>query len=67
MADHLTKKKRSWNMPRIRSRDTTPEKIVRKVLTNLGARYRLHSKQLSGKPDIVIKKDKLAIFINGCF
>jgi len=54
-------------MSLIRSRDTLPEKIVRKVLTNLGVRYRLHSKQLPGKPDIVIKKDKLAIFINGCF
>jgi DNA mismatch endonuclease (patch repair protein) len=67
MTDHLTKKERSWNMSLIRSRDTLPEKIVRKVLTNLGVRYRLHSKQLPGKPDIVIKKDKLAIFINGCF
>jgi len=67
MTDHLTKKERSWNMSLIRSRDTSPEKIVRKVLTNLGVRYRLHSKQLPGKPDIVIKRDKLAIFINGCF
>jgi DNA mismatch endonuclease (patch repair protein) len=67
MADHLTKKKRSWNMSRIRSRDTAPEKVVRKTLTELGARYRLHAKQLPGKPDIVIKKNKTAIFINGCF
>lgn len=64
--DHLTKKKRSWNMSRIRSKDTAPEKTVRKMLSELGLRYRLHSKQLPGKPDI-IKKDKTAIFINGCF
>jgi DNA mismatch endonuclease (patch repair protein) len=67
MTDHLTKKERSWNMSLIRSRDTAPEKIVRKILTEMGARYRLYTKQLPGKPDIVIKKDKLAIFINGCF
>lgn len=67
MADHLTKKERSWNISHIRSRDTAPEKIVRKILTNLGTRYWLHSKQLPGKPDIIIKKDRVAIFINGCF
>ncbi len=67
MADHLTKKKRSWNMSRIRSRNTAPEKIVRKILTELGLRYRLHAKQLPGKPDIIIKKSKTVIFINGCF
>lgn len=65
--DHLTKKHRSWNMSRIRSRDTAPEKIVRKALTKLGWRYRLHSKKLLGKPDVVIPKIKTAIFINGCF
>lgn len=53
-------------MSRIRSKDTAPEKTVRKMLSELGLRYRLHSKQLPGKPDI-IKKDKTAIFINGCF
>jgi DNA mismatch endonuclease (patch repair protein) len=67
MTDHLTKKERSWNMSRIRSRDTAPEKIVRKILTELGLRYRLHVKQLPGNPDIIIKKNKTAIFINGCF
>ena len=67
MIDHLTKKKRSWNMSRIRSRDTVPEKIVREILTELGSRYRLHAKQLPGKPDIIIKKNKIVIFINGCF
>lgn len=54
-------------MSRIRSKDTTPEKKARKILTQLGWRYRLHVSQLPGKPDIVIKKAKTAIFINGCF
>jgi len=65
--DHLTKKERSWNMSRIKSKDTAPEKTVRKVLTNLEFRYRLQAKHLPGKPDIIIKKDKIVIFINGCF
>ncbi|MEK7092562.1 MAG: DNA mismatch endonuclease Vsr [Patescibacteria group bacterium] len=65
--DHLTKKKRSWNMSRIRSKNTAPEKVVRKILSKLGLRYRLHAKQLPGKPDIIIKRDGVAVFINGCF
>jgi DNA mismatch endonuclease, patch repair protein len=67
MADHLSEGKRSWNMSRIRSRDTIPELFVRKKLTNLGVRYRLHVSSLPGKPDIVIKKQKIAVFVNGCF
>lgn len=54
-------------MSRIRSKNTKPEMIVRKVLTKLGHRYRLHVKQLPGKPDIVFSKKRLAMFINGCF
>lgn len=54
-------------MSRIRSKNTGPEKAVRKILSELGFRYRLHAKQLPGKPDIMIKKSKTAIFINGCF
>jgi len=65
--DHLTKKRRSWNMSRIRSKDTAPEKEVRRILTKLGWRYRLHSKKLYGKPDIVITKIDTVFFINGCF
>jgi len=65
--DHLTKKGRSWNMSHIKSKDTAPEKTARKVLTNLGFRYRLQVKHLPGKPDIIIQKDKIVIFINGCF
>ena len=54
-------------MSRIRSKDTAPEKIVRKILTELGWRYRLHAQHLPGKPDIIIKKNETVIFINGCF
>lgn len=54
-------------MSRIRSKNTKLESRVRKALTSLGIRYRLHSKLLLGKPDIVIKSRRTAIFINGCF
>ena len=59
--------KRSAVMRRVRSRDTTPEMIVRKALTRLGARYRLHRADLPGRPDIVMPGRKLAIFVHGCF
>ena len=67
MADHLSPAKRSWNMSRIRSKNTKPELIVRKVLHNSGIRYRLHAKNLPGKPDLSNKSKKFAIFVNGCF
>jgi len=54
-------------MSRIRSKNTKPEIIVRKYLYGAGIRYRLNVKQLPGKPDIVIGKYRIAIFINGCF
>ena len=54
-------------MSRIRSKNTSPEKRVRKILTKLGLRYRLHVKQLPGNPDVVIRKSRTIIFINGCF
>jgi DNA mismatch endonuclease (patch repair protein) len=67
MADHLSSEKRSWNMSRIRSKNTTPELIVRRILTNQGLRYRLHVRSLPGNPDIVIRRKDTALFINGCF
>lgn len=67
MTDHLSKEKRSWNMSRIRSKNTKPELIVRKMLHNSGIRYRLHAKDLPGKPDLSNKSKKFAIFVNGCF
>lgn len=54
-------------MSRIRSKHTKPELMVRKILFNLGFRYRLHAKNLEGKPDIVNIKKHIAIFVNGCF
>jgi len=67
MADVHDKKTRSYNMSRIRSKDTKPEMIVRKFLFANGFRYRLHDKKLPGKPDIVLQKYKTVIFVNGCF
>ena len=67
MTDRLTSQKRSWNMSRIRSRDTSPELAVRKVLYRMGYRYRLHSAVVPGKPDIVLTKFKSVIFVHGCF
>ena len=67
MADHLTKKKRSWNMSRIKSKNTKPELIVRSLLQGMGYRFRLHRKDLPGKPDIVLPKYKIVIFVHGCF
>lgn len=64
--DKLNKQKRGWNMSRIHSKNTKPELIIRKLLFNLGYRYRIHY-LLDGKPDIVFPKQKIAIFINGCF
>lgn len=67
MADVFTPKKRSWNMSRIRSKHTSPELQVRQALSGLGLKYRLHVKSLPGNPDIVFRKYKTVIFINGCF
>jgi len=67
MVDHLSLEKRSWNMSRIRSKNTKPELIVRKMLHNSGIRYRLHVKDLPGKPDLSNKSKGFAIFVNGCF
>lgn len=59
--------KRSAVMRRVKARDTTPERRVRKLLTGLGARYRLHRKDLPGSPDIVLPGRRLAVFVHGCF
>jgi DNA mismatch endonuclease (patch repair protein) len=67
MADVHNKQTRSYNMSRIRSKDTKPELLVRKRLHAQGFRYKLHDKKLPGKPDIVLPKYKTVIFIHGCF
>lgn len=67
MADVLTPQQRSYNMSRIRNKNTKPEEIVRKYLFSRGFRYRKNVSKLPGKPDIVLPKYKTIIFVNGCF
>jgi DNA mismatch endonuclease, patch repair protein len=67
MVDKLTPKERSKNMGKIRSKDTSPELIVRKLTHSLGYRFRLHRKDLPGKPDLVFPGKKKVIFVHGCF
>lgn len=67
MADVHSKAIRSYNMSRIRGKDTKPELLVRRFLFANGLHYRLHDKKLPGKPDIILKKFKTVIFVHGCF
>ena len=61
------KKTRSFNMSRIKGKNTKPEELVRKYLFSQGFRYRKNVRTLPGSPDIVLPKYKTAIFVNGCF
>jgi DNA mismatch endonuclease (patch repair protein) len=65
--DRLTKARRSWNMSRVRGKDTKPEKNVRSLLHKMGYRFRLHDRTLPGCPDIVLRKYQTLIFVHGCF
>ena len=65
--DRLTKQQRSSNMAAIHGKDTKPEMVVRRYLWAHGFRYRLNHPRLPGKPDIVMRKYRTCIFINGCF
>lgn len=67
MPDKLTIEQRHKNMAAIRAKDTKPEIIVRKFLWSRGFRYRLNHPRLPGKPDIVLRKYKTCVFVNGCF
>ena len=67
MVDIITKEKRSWNMSRIKGRDTKPELMLRSMLHRAGFRFRLHDSRLLGKPDIVLPRYNTIIFVNGCF
>jgi DNA mismatch endonuclease, patch repair protein len=67
VADKFTPEERSRIMARVKGRDTKPEKIVRSLLHAMGYRFRLHRKDLPGKPDIVLPKHKKVIFVHGCF
>lgn len=65
--DTFSKEKRSWVMSRIRSCDTSPEKIVRSYLHACGYRFRLCNKKLPGNPDIILPRFHTVVFVHGCF
>jgi DNA mismatch endonuclease (patch repair protein) len=65
--DRISREHRSWNMSRIKSRDTNPERTVRSILHRLGYRFRLHVSSLPGRPDIVLPKWRQVILVHGCF
>lgn len=65
--DKLSPSRRSWNMAQIRGRDTAPELAVRSALHRLGFRFRLRNYGLPGRPDVVLVRRKVAVFVHGCF
>lgn len=67
MTDKFSKEKRSWIMGRVRGRDTIPELQVRSILHRMGFRFRVHRRELPGKPDIVLPRHGKVIFVHGCF
>ncbi|WP_454859354.1 very short patch repair endonuclease [Rhizobium binxianense] len=67
MADRISVAQRSENMRRIRSKDTKPELLVRRMVYAMGYRYRVHRKDLAGKPDLAFIGKRKAIFVHGCF
>lgn len=67
MADRVSKQTRSAIMTSVKSKNTWPEMIVRKILHGMGYRYRLHRKDLPGSPDIVFPGKLKTIFVHGCF
>jgi DNA mismatch endonuclease (patch repair protein) len=67
VSDVFTPLKRSAVMRQVKARDTRPELIVRRLIWSLGGRYRLHRKDLPGRPDIVLPGRRLAVFVHGCF
>lgn len=65
--DTITREKRSWNMSRIRGKDTKPEIAVRSLLHHMGYRFRLKNPRIPGKPDIILPRYKAVVFVHGCF
>ncbi len=65
--DTLTPEERSERMSRVRSKDTNPELRVRRLVHSMGFRYRLYAKDLPGRPDLVFRSRRKAIFVHGCF
>ncbi|MBM3935098.1 MAG: DNA mismatch endonuclease Vsr [SAR202 cluster bacterium] len=66
MPDNITKNRRSWVMSRVRSEGTSPEMVVRRGLHAAKFRYRLHTADLPGKPDIVLRRYNTVVFVQGC-
>lgn len=67
MADFLSPAERSERMSRIRGRNTKPEIVVRRLLHAAGLRFRLHARNLIGRPDIVLPRHRSIVFVHGCF
>jgi DNA mismatch endonuclease, patch repair protein len=67
MVDTVTRQQRSWNMSRVRGKNTEPELVVRRGLHSKGLRFRLHRKDLPGSPDIVLTRYRCVVFVHGCF
>ena len=67
MSDRISPERRSWNMSRIRGKNTGPEVQVRSLLHRAGYRFRLHNPRLPGRPDIVLAKYHAAVFVHGCY
>ncbi len=67
MNDPMSQKERSKQMSLVRSKDTKPELRVRKLIHSMGYRYRLHARDLPGRPDLVFRSWKKVIFVHGCF
>ena len=65
--DRISKEHRSWNMSRIRGSNTKPEVAIRSLLHRLGFRFRLKSQRLPGKPDVVLTRHRIVVFVHGCF
>jgi DNA mismatch endonuclease (patch repair protein) len=67
MTDTLTKEQRSLRMASVKSRDTSPELLVRRMIHAMGFRFRLHARDLPGQPDIVLPRHRKIVFVHGCF
>ncbi|MEL0082613.1 MAG: DNA mismatch endonuclease Vsr, partial [Gammaproteobacteria bacterium] len=67
MTDRISPEHRSWNMSRIRGKDTKPEKRLRTLLHHAGFRFRLHDRSLPGSPDLVLPKYRTVVFVHGCY
>lgn len=65
--DRISEQRRSWNMSRIKSKNTLPEKVVRSIIHSLGYRFRLYFPKLPGKPDITLPRLKTVVFVHGCY